>query len=54
MMNLQDLNELIKTCQADGDVELRKYYEKKRRELIAILNRDIVRHISEGGKNVKN
>lgn len=44
-MNLAELNRLIKDCESQGDDELVTYYKRKRAELIAILNRDIVKHI---------
>jgi hypothetical protein len=45
-MNLRDVSDLIAECESVGDTELAAYYKEKRRELIAILNRDIVKHLS--------
>lgn len=45
-MNLAEYNEMIKLCEDNGDDELVTYYKRKRAELIAILNRDIVKHLS--------
>tara|TARA_R110000744_G_scaffold380326_3_gene500739 strand:- start:8035 stop:8187 length:153 start_codon:yes stop_codon:yes gene_type:complete len=44
-MNLRDVNELIQQLEHEGDEELVIFYKQKRAELIAILNRDIVKHI---------
>lgn len=45
-MNLSEVNQLIRDCESRGDVELVTFYKGKRAELIAILNRDIVKHLS--------
>jgi hypothetical protein len=44
-MNLRDLSQAIKDNK--GDDELVAYYTKKRAELLAILNRDIVKHATQ-------
>jgi Mor family transcriptional regulator len=44
-MNLRDVNALIQQLEREGDDELVTFYKRKRAELIAILNRDIVKHI---------
>ena len=49
-MNLAELNRLIKDCESQGDAELVEFYKRKRAELIAILNRDIVKHIKNSRK----
>ena len=49
-MNLAELNRMIKLCECEGDDELVVFYKRKRAELIAILNRDIVKYIKNSHK----